>query len=64
MRKLIETQGGQSLREQLKAGHQANADSDLAISAEWFPLEEEGWTRLEGSDQGLVTLRQTHHEKG
>jgi len=35
------TQGAQSLREQLKAGYLANADENLKIAAEWFPLEEE-----------------------
>jgi CopG family transcriptional regulator / antitoxin EndoAI len=34
-------QGRRSLREQLKAGHQANADESLRIVLEWFPLEEE-----------------------
>jgi metal-responsive CopG/Arc/MetJ family transcriptional regulator len=45
----IETQGRQNLREQLEAGYRANAESDLAIAAEWFPLEEEAWNRLEKS---------------
>ena len=49
VRQLVETQGRQSLREQLKTGYRANADQDLAMAAEWFPLEEEAWTRLEGS---------------
>jgi CopG family transcriptional regulator/antitoxin EndoAI len=49
VRRLIETQSRESLREQLKAGYKANADQDLALAAEWFPLEEEAWTRLEGS---------------
>jgi CopG family transcriptional regulator/antitoxin EndoAI len=39
----VETQGKQSLREQLKAGYLANADENLRIAAEWFPLEEEAW---------------------
>jgi CopG family transcriptional regulator/antitoxin EndoAI len=39
----VETQGRQSLREQLKAGYLANADESLKIAAEWFPLEEEAW---------------------
>jgi CopG family transcriptional regulator/antitoxin EndoAI len=39
----VETQGRQSLREQLKAGYLANADENLRIAAEWFPLEEEAW---------------------
>jgi CopG family transcriptional regulator / antitoxin EndoAI len=37
----IETRGKQSLREQLREGYRANAERDLAIAAEWFPLEEE-----------------------
>ncbi len=41
VRQLIQTQGRQSLREQLKAGYRANADQDLAIAVEWLPLEEE-----------------------
>lgn len=41
----VETQGKQSLREQLKAGYQANADENLRIAAEWFPLEEEAWQK-------------------
>ncbi len=39
----VETQGKQSLREQLKAGYLANSDENLRIAAEWFPLEEEAW---------------------
>jgi CopG family transcriptional regulator / antitoxin EndoAI len=39
----VETQGKQSLREQLKAGYLANADENLRIAAEWFPVEEEAW---------------------
>ena len=41
----VETQGKQSLREQLKAGYLANADENLRIAAEWFPLEEEVWQK-------------------
>jgi CopG family transcriptional regulator/antitoxin EndoAI len=39
----VETKGQQSLREQLKAGYLANADENLRIAAEWFPLEEQAW---------------------
>ena len=39
----VETQGKQRLREQLKAGYLANADENLRIAAEWFPIEEEAW---------------------
>jgi CopG family transcriptional regulator/antitoxin EndoAI len=45
----IETQGRQGLREQLKAGYRANAERDLAMAVEWFPLEEEAWRTLENS---------------
>ena|SRR5437868_6520078 len=45
----IESQGRQSLREQLKAGYRANAERDLAIATEWFPLEEEAWQTFEKS---------------
>jgi CopG family transcriptional regulator/antitoxin EndoAI len=41
----VETRGTQSLREQLKAGYLANADENLRIAAEWFPLEEEAWQK-------------------
>jgi CopG family transcriptional regulator/antitoxin EndoAI len=41
----VETRGKQSLREQLKAGYLANADENLRIAAEWFPLEEEAWQK-------------------
>jgi len=45
----VETQGKQSLREQLKAGYGANAERDLAMAAEWFPIEEEAWRTFENS---------------
>ena len=41
----VETKGKQSLRQQLKAGYLANADENLRIAAEWFPLEEEAWQK-------------------
>ena len=41
----VETQGKQSLREQLKAGYLANADENLRIATEWFPLEEDAWQK-------------------
>lgn len=45
--RFIETQGRQTLREQLKAGYRTNAERDLSIAAEWFPLEEEAWRTSE-----------------
>jgi CopG family transcriptional regulator/antitoxin EndoAI len=41
----VEAQGKQSLREKLIAGYLANADENLKIAAEWFPLEEEAWQK-------------------
>ena len=37
----VEAHARQSLREQLKSGYRANAERDLALASEWFPLEEE-----------------------
>lgn len=49
VRHYVETQGRENLREQLKAGYRANAERDLAMTAEWFPLEEEAWQTFETS---------------
>jgi CopG family transcriptional regulator/antitoxin EndoAI len=49
VRHYIDTQGMARLREQLKAGYRANAERDLAMAAEWFPLEEEAWHTFEVS---------------
>jgi CopG family transcriptional regulator/antitoxin EndoAI len=49
VRHYVETQGRASLREQLKAGYRANAERDLAMAAEWFPLEEKAWHTFEAS---------------
>jgi len=37
----IESQGKKALRERLKLEAIANAGRDIAMAAEWFPLEEE-----------------------
>lgn len=42
-------QGKRTLRDQLKAGYRANAERDLAIAAEWLPLEEEAWRTFEAA---------------
>jgi hypothetical protein len=47
----VETQGKQSLKEQLKAGYLANADENLKIAAEWFPLEEEAWQKSQAGQK-------------
>ncbi len=49
VRHYVETHGRENLRERLKAGYRANAERDLAMAAEWFPLEEEAWRKLEAS---------------
>lgn len=41
----ISSRGRRNLAEQLKAGAVANANRDMAIAEEWFPLEEEAWQR-------------------
>ena len=43
IRHYVETQGRQNLRERLKQEALANAERDLQMAAEWFPLEEEAW---------------------
>ena len=43
----VQTQGNQNLRKQLEAGYRANAQQDLEIAAEWFPLDEEAWETSE-----------------
>ena len=45
----IQTYGKQSIRERLKAGYRASAEEDLAMAAEWFPLEEEAGETIEKS---------------
>jgi CopG family transcriptional regulator/antitoxin EndoAI len=47
----IETQSTKSLREQLKDGYRANAQRDLEIAAEWFPLEQEAQNRFAASQR-------------
>ena len=49
VRHYVETRGRESIREQLKAGYRANAERDLAMAAEWFPLEEEAWRAFEAT---------------
>jgi CopG family transcriptional regulator/antitoxin EndoAI len=49
VRHYVESQGMANLREQLKAGYEANAERDLAMATAWFPLEEEAWQTSEAS---------------
>lgn len=41
----VQSHGRQNLRERLKAGYQANAQENLEIALEWYPLEEEAWQK-------------------
>jgi CopG family transcriptional regulator/antitoxin EndoAI len=58
VRHVVEKQGKRALREQLEAGYRANAGRDLAIAAEWFPLEEEAWHTFE-ADRGQRKVAKT-----
>ena len=51
VRQLVETEGKANLRARLKEEAIANADRDLAMAAEWFPLEEEAWETFYKSKQ-------------
>jgi metal-responsive CopG/Arc/MetJ family transcriptional regulator len=57
VRQFVETQGRQSLRDQLRAGYRANAEQDLAIAAQWFPLEEEARKTFEGSGRSKKSAK-------
>lgn len=39
----VKNQSRQNLRERLKQEGLANAERDLTMATEWFPLEEESW---------------------
>jgi CopG family transcriptional regulator/antitoxin EndoAI len=41
----VESVGKRSLKEQLKAGYQTNAEESLKLALEWFPIEEEVWKK-------------------
>jgi metal-responsive CopG/Arc/MetJ family transcriptional regulator len=45
IRHYVTTQSKKNLRERLKQEALANADQDLQMAADWFPLEEEAWRR-------------------
>ena len=48
IRHYIKTQSRQSLRERLKQEALTNAERDLQMATEWFPLEEEAWQLARG----------------
>jgi hypothetical protein len=54
---LIDTEGKSNLRERLKAEALMNAGRDLAIAAEWSPLEEEAARMIEASTKSRKTAK-------
>jgi CopG family transcriptional regulator/antitoxin EndoAI len=54
---LVETEGKANLRERLKPEALAYAERDLAIAAEWFPLEEEAARIFEASRKSRKTAK-------
>ncbi|HYW44276.1 MAG TPA: hypothetical protein VE959_15550 [Bryobacteraceae bacterium] len=57
VRRLIETEGKASLRARLKEEAIENAGRDLAIAADWFPLEEEARQTFEASRKPKKTVK-------
>ena len=53
----VDKKGKENIRKQLKAGCQANAERDLEIAAEWFPLDEEAWRTLDDLREGKKPAR-------
>ena len=43
IRHYVSSQSRQHLRERLKQEALANAERDVGLAADWFPLEEEAW---------------------
>ena len=56
----VESQGKQNLRDQLKAGYLANADRDLELASEWFPLDEEAFGTFKASKAPKLTTKLKH----
>jgi metal-responsive CopG/Arc/MetJ family transcriptional regulator len=56
VQQLIETEGKANLRARLKEEAIANAERDLAIAAEWFPLEE-GAPRVAETGRSAKSIR-------
>jgi len=57
VRHFIETTGRATLRERLKREALENADRDLAMAAEWLPLEEEAVRSGEGRQKKAARKR-------
>lgn len=50
----VKSCGKQNLRERLKAAYQANAQENLKVALEWFPLEEEAWQKSHAKPKGKL----------
>ena len=48
---LVKSEGTANLKERLKAGALANAELNLELAEEWFPVEQEAWQRLERDER-------------
>ena len=48
IRHYVKTQSRQNLRQRLKEEALVNAERDLQMATEWFPLEEEAWQLAQG----------------
>jgi len=59
VRYLVETEGRANLRARLKEEALAGAERDLAIAAEWFPLEEKAAQLAEGGRSRKSTRKRT-----
>jgi hypothetical protein len=59
VRRLIEVEGKANLWALVKEEAIANAERDLAIAAEWFPLEEEAERLAETSRSGKPARKPT-----
>jgi CopG family transcriptional regulator/antitoxin EndoAI len=57
VRHFIEIRGKANLRQRLKEEAIATADRDLALAAEWFPLEEETARSTEVNPRRKVTRK-------
>lgn len=57
VRHLIETEGRANLRARLKEEALTNAERDLAMAAEWFPLEEETAQLAEASRSRKLAIK-------
>jgi hypothetical protein len=51
------TKSTANLKARLKQEALANAELNLEIAEEWFPVEQEAWNRLEHEEQAAKTVR-------